>query len=59
MAVIVVLVAACSDSQGSNPVGRLVLSPPWTSIDVGVGATRDTVRATFITATGATVRADS
>jgi hypothetical protein len=59
MAVIVVLVAACSDSQGSNPVGRLVLSPPWTSIDVGVGATRDTVRATFINAAGATVRADS
>ena len=47
--------AACGDSQGSNPVGRLVLSPPWSSIDVR----RDSVRARFIRAAGDTVRADS
>ncbi len=56
---IVALVAACSDSQSSNPVARLSLSPPWASIDVGQGATRDTVRATFINAAGDTVRSDS
>jgi hypothetical protein len=33
--------------------------PPWASIDVGAGATRDTVRATFLTSAGDTVRADS
>ncbi len=56
---LIVALAACSDSVVSNPVGTLVLSPPWASIDVGDGATRDTVRATFITVAGDTVRADS
>lgn len=59
IAAIVALGTGCGDSQGSNPVARLALSPPWSSIDVGNGTTPDTVRVTFITAAGDTVQADS
>jgi hypothetical protein len=56
---VIALATACGDSQGSGPVSSLLLSPPWTSIDVGDSLTRDTVRATFVDTSGDTVPAAS
>lgn len=47
--------ASCGNGTGSTPAGRVQLTPPWSTIDLG----RDTVRARFIGAAGDTVRGDS
>ncbi len=51
----VTLFSACKHSGGPNSVPRIVLSPPWTSIEVGDTVTGDTVRAIYVNAQGDTV----
>jgi hypothetical protein len=57
--VFLLLASACDNGEGPQTVGQLLLSPPWTSIEVGDSITGDTVRATFVNAAGVVVPAHS
>ncbi len=53
------IAAACSDGAGPQAGQRLVLSPPWASIEVGDTIVGDTARFIYLDSAGAVVRADS
>ncbi len=50
---------ACDNDEGPQTAAHLVLSPPWTSIEVGDSIIPDTVRATFVDEAGVVVPANS
>ena len=54
-----VTTAACSNGAGPQTSAHLVLTPPWTAIEVGDSIIGDTVRATFVNASGVVVSANS
>jgi hypothetical protein len=53
------LTVACSNDEGPQSVAHLMLSPPWTSIEVGDSIIGDTVRAAFVNEAGVVVPAGS
>jgi hypothetical protein len=53
------IAAACSDGAGPPGAQRLVLSPPWASIEFGDTIVGDTARFIYLDTAGAVVRADS
>ena len=50
---------ACSNDEGPQPAAHLMLTPPWTAIEVGDSIIGDTVRATFVNEAGVVVPAGS
>ena len=54
-----VTTVACSNDEGPQSVAHLMLSPPWTSIEVGDSIIGDTVRAAFVNEAGVVVPANS
>jgi hypothetical protein len=50
---------ACGSGTAPGPGGRLLLSPPWRSIEAGDSITGDSVRLTLVTDSGVVVPADS
>jgi Big-like domain-containing protein len=55
---VALLALACSN--GTSPqLGRLVLTPPWTTIELNGSVANDTVRASLLDARGVPVRSDS
>ena len=53
------LASACGNDEGPQPAAHLVLSPPWTSIEVGDSIIGDMVRAAFVNEAGVVLPANS
>ena len=53
------LASACTGDEGPQSGAHLMLSPPWTSIEVGDSIIGDTVRAAFVNEAGVVVPANS
>jgi Big-like domain-containing protein len=51
--------AACGDGSAPRTGQRLVLAPPWASIEAGDSIVGDTARFTYLDSAGTVVRADS